>query len=58
MSMKTTSSDNRSEGFIPICPITPEHPDMLIGSLVSQAAKELVTVDKESEYARNTYTWD
>ena len=49
---------NERNDFIPMCPITPQHPEMLIGTPEVQYAKDHVTVDKESEYARNTCTWD
>ncbi len=43
-------------GFVPLCPITPSHPDMLIGS--AETVKDDVTADKENEFAGNTYTHD
>ena len=43
-------------GYLPICPITPEHPDMLISIPVSCEAKEYDLY--VSGYSANTETWD
>lgn len=45
-----------SRGYIPHCPVTPEHPEMLIGSV--SADRDKVTADRENEFARNCETWD
>ena len=45
-------------GYLPICPITPEHPEMLIGIPAECEAKSPAVSDYACEYAMNTETWD
>lgn len=44
-------------GYLPICPIKPEHPDMLIELPLKVETREMNT-DYVSEFAMNTETWD
>ncbi|MCR5122610.1 MAG: hypothetical protein K6B74_09355 [Ruminococcus sp.] len=52
--------EDRNEylGYLPVCPITPEHPEMLIGIPAEYEAKVAKARENASEYALNTETWD
>ncbi len=45
-------------GYLPICPIAPEHPEMLIGIPAEYEAKGSKVQGIVSEYALDTQTWD
>ena len=45
-------------GYLPICPITPEHPDMLIGIPFGHEAEKPSVPAGLSDFAPDTETWD